>query len=204
MLTLVIAEAELELVPPSIADHPIIVKSARKRGKSPERILLDSNFHHTAMKKLKDAERRGRPDIIHITLLCALESVLNKQGNLAVYIHTRNDILISVDPKTRIPRSYNRFCGLMEQLLEKGSVENLLRTEKKRLDQLLETMSGEIVILDYGGAPLTLKRDMVCVVGGFPHGNFVTELPYPRMQISNHRLTAWTVVNELMVRYELL
>lgn len=203
MLTLVMAETELELVPTSIQNHPVVVKSARKRGKSPGSILLDSNFHHSAMRTLKDSERRGRPDIAHIALLCALESVLNKKGRLNLYIHTRNDDIIYVNPKTRIPRSYNRFCGVMEGLLEKGTVEDLLRVEKKSLSQLLEELPGEKAVMHREGGPFVIKEGMVAVVGGFPHGDFHTALPYKRYCIFGEELTAWTVVNEVMVRYEL-
>ena len=204
MLTLVIAEAALELVPSSLAGHPVIVKSAKKRGKDPEGILLDSNFHHTAMRNLEDAHRRGRPDIVHFVLLCALESVINKQGELNLYIHTRNDEIIHVDAKTRIPRSYNRFCGLMEQLLEKKVIKDLFHVERRSLLEFLDTLPGEKVVMDREGAPLALKRDITCVVGGFPHGDFWTELIYPRCQITDEHLPAWSVVNELLVRYELL
>lgn len=204
MLTLVIAEAALELVPASLCGHPVIVKSAKKRGKPPESMLLDSNFHHVAMRMLEDAHRRGRPDIVHVVLLCALESVLNKQGGLTLYLHTRNDEVIFIDPETRIPRSYNRFCGLMEQLLEKGAVKDFLRVEKEGLLHLLEDMPGEKVVMHYKGDSLTLKEDITCIVGGFPHGDFFTELPYPRMKIIDAHLPAWTVVNELLVRYEFL
>lgn len=203
MLTLVIAEAELELVPASIARHPVVVDSARKRGKPPEKMLLDSNFHHTAVRTLLEAERRGRPDIVHIVLLCALESIANKRGDLTLYIHTRNDDIIHVNPKTRIPRSYNRFCGLMEQLLEKGSLDDLFSVEKRSLTDFLKALPGEKVVMHEDGSPFTMKKDMTCIVGGFPHGDFHVPLPYPKYSIWNERLTAWTVVNELLVRYEL-
>lgn len=203
MLTLVIAEAALELVPASLVDHPVIVKSAKKRRKEPGKILLDSNFHHAAMRNLKDAYRRGRPDIVHVVLLCALESVVNKRGELNLYIHTRNDEIIHVDPEIRIPRSYNRFCGLMEQLLEKKTI-NLLYVEERSLLEFLETLPDEKVVMHREGAPVVLKKDIACVVGGFPHGDFCTTLTYPRYRITDKYLPAWTVVNELVVRYELL
>jgi rRNA small subunit pseudouridine methyltransferase Nep1 len=204
MLTLVIGEAALELVPLSIANHPIILRSARKRGKPPETMLLDSNFHHAAMKGLDNAARRGRPDIVHIILLCALESVAARKGDLALYIHTYNDYCIWVNPETRIPRSFNRFCGLFEQLLEKGSIQNFMKVEEKSLTEILEDLPGKKVILERGGSPFLSQEDAVCVVGGFPHGDFLTELPYPKFQITEYHLPAWTVVNEILVRYELL
>ena len=203
MLTLVIAEAALELVPASLFGHPVIVKSAKKRGKPPEKMLLDSNFHHAAMYSLKDYKRRGRPDIVHIVLLCALESVLNKCGGLDLYIHTRDDYIVYVDSETRIPRSYNRFCGLIEQLFEKKSLD-LLRIKKQPLLEFLDGLPGEKMVMERGGNPLMVKKDVICVIGGFPHGDFSTEFPYPTYEVCDMPLTAWTVVTELIVRYELL
>lgn len=46
-------------------------------------------------------------------LLMLLDSPLNKAGMLQVYIHTAKNVLIEVNPQTRIPRLYSRFCGLM-------------------------------------------------------------------------------------------
>ncbi|MBU7031308.1 MAG: 16S rRNA methyltransferase [Theionarchaea archaeon] len=204
MLTLVIAESELELIPPSIREHPVIRRSAQKRGKSPQTILLDSNFHHLALRDLKEGARRGRPDIIHTTLLCALESILNKKGLLTLYIHTRNDEIIHINPRTRIPRSYNRFCGLMEQLLCEGSIKNLFHLEKLSLISFLETLPGKKVLMHQEGKEMGVFPHMVCIIGGFPHGDFHTNFPYPSCRLHHDPLTAWTVATELIVRYELL
>ena len=122
MLTLVLSEAELELVPPGLVRHPAIIAHARQRGKEPVCILLDSNYHHAAMTGLPEGRRRGRPDMTHLFLLTTLESVVNKQGKLTIIIHTRNDEMITVSPETRIMRNYERFLGLMEQLFEKEAV----------------------------------------------------------------------------------
>ena len=40
-----------------------------------------------------------------------------------MYIHTANNVLIEVNPQTRIPRTFNRFAGLFVQLLHKFSVK---------------------------------------------------------------------------------
>lgn len=42
-----------------------------------------------------------------------LDSPLNRAGLLQVYIHTEKNVLIEVNPQTRIPRTFDRFCGLM-------------------------------------------------------------------------------------------
>ena len=69
MLTLVLADTELERVPAPLQHHPAVRASARKRGRSPAAILLDSSMHHPALRRYSEGERRGRPDIAHIVLV---------------------------------------------------------------------------------------------------------------------------------------
>jgi len=118
MIHLVLVDSELELVPEPLWGHPAIVRRARLRKKKPNRLILDSSFDHSAIrvKYPDEVDRRGRPDIVFHFLINALHSILNMEGHLRVYVHTRNDELIYVDPRTRIPKAYHRFIGLMEAL----------------------------------------------------------------------------------------
>lgn len=45
-----------------------------------------------------------------------MDSPLNRAGLLQVYIHTEKNALIEINPQTRIPRTFTRFCGLMGKL----------------------------------------------------------------------------------------
>lgn len=54
-----------------------------------------------------------RPDILHHSLLALLDSPLNKAGKLQVYVQTTKSVLLYVNPKIRLPRTYKRFAGLM-------------------------------------------------------------------------------------------
>ncbi|MEM3571985.1 MAG: hypothetical protein QW589_08700, partial [Candidatus Bathyarchaeia archaeon] len=99
-LTIIFAESSIELVEEKLAKHPQIVKYARKRGKNPTEIILDKNYHYQAIKdeylKSKNKEKHaferylktGRPDIVHFALLSVLETPLNFEGMLKVYVHT--------------------------------------------------------------------------------------------------------------------
>ena len=49
-------------------------------------------------------------------MMMLLDSPLNRAGLLQVYIHTDRGVLIEVNPSTRIPRTMDRFCGLMGML----------------------------------------------------------------------------------------
>lgn len=42
-----------------------------------------------------------------------LDSPLNRENLLQVFIHTERNVLIKINPQTRIPRTYERFAGLM-------------------------------------------------------------------------------------------
>ena len=45
-----------------------------------------------------------------------MDSPLNRAGLLQVYIHTEKNTLIEINPQTRIPRTFDRFSGLMGML----------------------------------------------------------------------------------------
>ncbi len=210
-----IADSELELVPKSIVEHPAVVNYARRRGKKPEEVILDSSYHHSALKKLEDGDRRGRPDIVHICLLNALESIANKEGKLRVYVHTRNDEVIYIKPETRLPRNYNRFLGLMESLFKNRVVPKdleLLRLEEKTLGELIEEIGPDEVFVMHEEGELVKPRDFgkslaelenpVVIVGGFPHGDFRSPVKGRKVSLYREPLMAWTVVNEIIVNFE--
>jgi len=221
MLTIILAESELELVPDEIASHPAIISCAKQRNKKPGSILLDSNLHHSAMKELTEGNRRGRPDIVHIFILNALESILNKKGNLKIIIHTRNNEAIFIDPKTRIMRNYARFIGLFEQLFEKRKIvaEEKVLIELKENLPLEKIISGEehdfVISFSENNKSIELRdylinlknkkiKNILCVIGGFPNGDFhsnLSEYSDDIISIFDEKLNAWSVANELLAFY---
>lgn len=217
MLTLLLADAELELIPSSIVGHPQVLQSARRAGVPPRRMLLDSSLHYAAIRSLPEGQRRGRPDLIHVFLLTVLESIPNKLGLARVLVHTRNDELIRIHPDTRLIRNYGRFCGLIQQLFEKGKVGEpapLLALETRRpLPSVLEELRPDrTILLDADGRPIPAaeifspddtNRNVVAIIGGFPSGSFRSEVPPEAEPISLHPdlLTVWTVAAELLAHY---
>ncbi len=220
-LHIVIAEAALELIPKEIRGHPSVIKHAKKRKKKPGEILLDVSYHYYAMKNLDEKWKRGRPDIIHTTLLQILGSPANLEGHLETYIHTINDKVIYIKPETRLPRNYLRFTGLMEQLLVEGKVppksENpLMWVEEKKLSQLIsEIRSSKTVLLTTEGeqyTPRKLARILaneekpILIIGGFPHGTFREEtlqLADIKACIYPKPLDTWVVASLVIHAYEL-
>ena len=219
-LNLVLAESSIELVPNEITGHPSVQKSARRKKREPARLILDQNYHHSAILKLEKTGRgRGRPDIAHLSLLNALGSPLNKENELRCFVHTRDDRVIAINPKTRLPRNTDRFTSLLEQLYENGTVSSdgmpLLSINQQSLKTLLNDFSSDkVVALTTLGAPqemetiaseLALNPDPSILVGGFPTGHFSPEtllLSSIQYKIDRRPLEAWTVVGRAIYDYE--
>ncbi len=184
MLILGLIDAALELVPVEITSDPAVVSTAKSRGKPPDQILLDEALHSKALQQLPDNEKRGRPDIIHRSLLIALDSILAREGQLKVFVHTYTGEIIEIQPDTRLPRRYSRFTGLMEQLLVKKRVPisgiPLLQIHPEPLKAYLKQLKpSKIFLLSPEGSPtpptqlaqtLLTETKPVVLVGGFAHG----------------------------------
>jgi rRNA pseudouridine-1189 N-methylase Emg1 (Nep1/Mra1 family) len=75
--------------------------------------LLNCDDHIGICKKHGRDPSEHRPDIVHQVLLALMDSPLNKAGHLHVLMLTKKNVLIEINPHTRIPRTFKRFCGLM-------------------------------------------------------------------------------------------
>lgn len=206
----VLADAELELVPTELLKERCIINNARARGKAPEKILLDASHHHPAFDRLKESERRGRPDIVHFFMMLCMDSDLNASGRLRVFVHTRNDDVIAVNPQTRLPPHYPRFVGLIENLFEQRVVpsrENALLElrEKVPLATLVSALKpDEIIVLDEGGEKAYLPEKLasikaervVVIIGGFSKGTFrsdMSKMKTTKVSLGQRALKVWTV-----------
>lgn len=217
MLTIIIADAELETIPAKMMDDPAIRKYAKGRKKPAREILLDSNYMHTAIDRYfpGQSSRRGRPDIILFLLQVAMESILNKRGELRVYIHTRNDRCITVNPEVRLPKAYNRFVGLMETLFSRGEVSSgeqvLLSVEDATIGEVVKDKGkGDLVIFSPDGEKAKMKDamggdgDVTVIIGGFSEGDYVSDVYSlaKSYQIFPEELTIWSVAAEVICQYE--
>ena len=219
MLILVLAEAAIETVPEDLWSHPAVRRDSKRQRKPPKQLLLDRSLHHAAMRRLDDNLKRGRPDITHFALLEALGSPLNREGLLQTYVHTNKDYAITVNPSVRLPRNYNRFIGLVEQLFQQKKVppegEILLRLEHKTLQQLLaEAKSDYVLVFSREGKPrimhdavsgLESRQRPTVIVGGFPYGHFseaTTKLADEVVCVDSEMLEAWTMTSRAIYEYE--
>lgn len=218
VLTILLIDTELELIPSEMVDDYSIRIHAKKRKKSAQKIILDSNYMHTAIERFFPGEsnRRGRPDILYHFLTVAMESILNKTGNLRVWVHARNDMIIEISPDIRLPKSYNRFVGLLEDLFDKEEIrtgeQTLLKIHRGDVRRLVEISDAKnLKILSPVGDRVSVtsffenrnESDSV-IIGGFSEGDFRSDV-YPlgkSYSIFQEELTIWSVAMEIIAQYE--
>ena len=208
-------------MPKEIVRHAAVRNHAQRTGLKAFEMLLDRSYHHAAMMKLDDVNKRGRPDIVHFALMEALGAPLFLKGMLRVYVHTVNDKLIAIADNLRIPKSYFRFEGLMVGLFRHGVVKTdegavLMEVSNGTLADLLRTIKPEKVIgLSTTGVQGTAEKavaenfsdNCAFVIGGFPRGYFsesTTKLLNLTYSISDMGLEAHVVVARVLYECERL
>ncbi|MDG7007696.1 MAG: ribosome biogenesis protein [Nitrososphaerota archaeon] len=214
MLNFVLAESALELIPREIQNSPAVASDARRRGVDAARILLDRSFHHSAMERLEDSEKRGRPDLVHGTLLSVTGTPLYLEGRVKALVHTYPNLVLDIAPKTRIPKSYIRFRGLMEKALA-GEDVSLVRARRSGLRELVKTIAPDIVFglsvqgkrteLEELAGKLMAADDPCVLVGGFPHGHFTPEtlsVVDELVRVHEMPLEAHVVTSRLLYEFE--
>lgn len=184
MLSLIIADSSLEVIPKELYSHKSVKSYCKKMGKRPSQVLLDNSWHFAAMRGIKDEIKRGRPDIVHFCLLEASTIPLYEQDMIKIFVHTIDDKVISLGKGVRLPKSYHRFVGLVEKLynekLIKDDDKKLLGLENMTFSQLIDKIKPDKVIglstegdpSNYADVAKNLTDNSCLVVGGFPKGHF--------------------------------
>jgi len=184
LLSLVIAESALELVPVELQRHNSVIASARRFNKKPSEILLDISWHFAAMKGIKNEIKRGRPDLVHFSLLEACSIPLYFENKLNIFVHTIDDKVISLGQNVRLPKSYHRFIGLVEKLYATGRIEEnnniLLEIKEMNFENLIKkinpkqtiALSSKGIKSSYQKVAEEMDDDTCLVVGGFSKGQF--------------------------------
>lgn len=218
-LIIILVECGLELIPKHIRNHPAVKRNLSSNIYSSQ--LLDNALHLSAMKNLKNIEKRGRPDISHLCLLNALGSVLNKSGYLELYIHTINNKIFKFNSEIRIARNYNRFKGLMAKMLIEGDIiangTPLILHIERSLKELITTFkNSEIFLFSTKGRliknyqemiPPNISKNIIAIIGGFQKGDFSKEIKNISknlISVSDYHLDAWVIINKVITYYEIL
>ena len=217
MISLIIAESALELVPKKLRNHPSVLSHARKLQKKSSEILLDNSWHFAAMKGIKDEFKRGRPDLIHLCILEATTIPLYKKNQIKVFIHTIDDKVIYLGENINIPKSYHRFEGLIEKLfLEKTIKSNgnvLLEIKDNTLSDLIDEIDPSQIFgfstqgkeSSFESVASSLPENCCLVIGGFQKGHFSENLLNQMDQLVSIKglsLEAHVVIGRILYEYE--
>ena len=217
MISLILAESSLELVPANLQSHPSVISHARKLGKKTSEILLDNSWHFAAMKGLDNEIKRGRPDLVHFTILESTSIPLFFENKIDIYIHTINDKVIHIYQNVHIPKSYHRFAGLFEKLfIEKNiKTENhmLLSIKDQTFSELIEELNpSKIIGLSTKGKPSSVAKvakdlsdDSCIVIGGFQKGHFSDQVENNfsnLISVGKTSLEAHVVTSRVLYEYE--
>lgn len=136
------------------------------------------------MKGIKNEIKRGRPDLVHFSLLEACSIPLYFEDKLNVFVHTIDDKVISVGKNVRLPKSYHRFTGLVEKLYAtreiKENNDTLLTLKDMSLGDLIRKIDPEQTIAlsskgvksSYQKLAEVVDNNTCLVVGGFSKGQF--------------------------------
>ena len=217
MVSVILAESSLELVPSELKHHPSVVSHARKLGKVPSEILLDNSWHFAAMKGITDELKRGRPDLVHFSILEATTIPLYLQNKIKFYVHTINDKVIYFGENVHIPKSYHRFEGVIEKLFQEKKItannDVLLEIKDKTFSELLDEINpSEIIGFSTKGKPSTYEKiasdisnNSCIVVGGFQKGHFSESIENKinhLFSVGNESFEGHVVVSRMLYEYE--
>jgi|TARA_B100001750_G_scaffold235127_1_gene237267 rRNA small subunit pseudouridine methyltransferase Nep1 len=217
MLYIILAESSLELIPKQLTSHPSVISYCKKFKKIPSTTLLDNSWHFGAMKGLDNEIKRGRPDIIHLTLLSLCTSPAFHENKIKVFVHTVNEEVIHFNNDIRLPKSYHRFQGLIEKLFLTHKIETyneiLMELRSSSLSELMsEIKPTKIIGLTTTGKKSTLEKliqqipDNSCIlIGGFQKGHFNQDTKKTineSFSINDSSLESHLVASRLVYEYE--
>ena len=217
MISLVLSESALELVPYELEKHPSVISNAKKLGKHPSEILLDNSWHFAAMKGIKNEIKRGRPDLVHFSILEATTIPLYHQNKLNLFVHTIDNKVIRFGKNVHLPKSYHRFQGVIEKLFQEKKImaknKLLLEIKEQTFSELIKDINPSKIIgfstegqlNSYEKIASEISDNSCIVIGGFQKGHFsdsiqnkITDL----YSIGNESFEGHVVTSRILYEYE--
>jgi rRNA small subunit pseudouridine methyltransferase Nep1 len=217
LLSLILAESALELVPKELQNHNSVLAYSKRVNKKPSEVILDVSWHFAAMKGIKNEIKRGRPDLIHFCLLEACSIPLYFENKLRIYVHTVDDKVISVGRNVHLPKSYHRFIGLIEKLYSTGIIEEgenrLLEIKNMGFRELVDKINPKEIIgfstkgaaSSYEKLAKVIGKDSCIVVGGFPKDHFSDQILKKinnLVSVDKNPLEAHVIISRVLYEYE--
>ena len=225
MLYFIIHHAGLELVTANkeFVQHPAIQNDMKRRKKKD--ILLDLAIHHAAIPS-EIRGQKGRPDIVHLSILeylFSIKTLLAKNFKVAplvkLYIHTRHNHVLEVPPDWRAPVSYIRFRGLMEKLLVNGQLSTETSIPLQLRNESLETLiaacnptrifkcskDGDIavntILATLSSISMSSSESWVILIGGYQRGSVSLPNTHPMLEsvsVFDISVPTWKILGFLL------
>ncbi len=216
-LTIVFIESSLELVPKELWSHHQVKRSAERYNLEPGDLILDKSLHYNAMEVLPQKWKRGRPDILHTSLLIVTDTPLYDKGLVQVYFQAFDGRIFYVKPGVRVPKHFERFKGLMAQLLKLERVpprgEPLIWKTHDSLREFVKEMGGLILLWEKGvkiklsflvSRALNMRAPLG--IGAFPKGDFKKSTLRKASEkyaiLEGAQLKTWGVAGRIIYEYE--
>ena len=132
-------------------------------------------------------------------------------------MHTRKKVLIEINPQTRIPRTFERFAGLMVQLLHKLSIrasdtsQKLLKVIKNPVSAHLPAGCPKFVSSFHTDTLLNVEEfakqhpgdePCVIVIGAMAKGSVDCDYADKSVSISNYPLSAAITCSKFCTAFE--
>ena len=180
--------------------------------------ILNCDDHNNFLRKHKKDPSLYRPDILHQELMAILDSPLNKAGRVSsIYVETAGGVLLHIDPHTRLPRTFKRFCGLMLQLLQKLSIRSnagpskLLKVIKQpvtkylpigcRRIELSHSAENLVNFMDYV-KKLPPTEPVVIIAGAMAHGRAEVSWADDAVSVSGYPLSGASALSRVCHSFE--
>ncbi|MCL5407909.1 MAG: hypothetical protein M1518_00910 [Candidatus Thermoplasmatota archaeon] len=169
---IVLADAELELVPERMRDDKEVRDLLKRMGK--ETAILDNYLMRDSIKRHfpNEVRRIGFPDIAYEFVRINEESPLNDSIDLEYAIHTKNNTIIEKSDFGNFGAGYPEFVERVERIL-------IEREKRTSLMDYLESKGiiGSAAVLHPRGNPgLVITDQSNLIIGGFPNGDFVSNM----------------------------
>jgi rRNA small subunit pseudouridine methyltransferase Nep1 len=169
------------------------------------------------MKGIKNEIKRGRPDLVHFSILEATTIPLYLQNKLNLFVHTIDDKVIHFGKNVHLPKSYHRFEGVIEKLYQEKKItvknELLLEIKDQTFLELIDEInplkiigfSTEGQLSSYEKIAAQIPDNSCIVIGGFQKGHFsdsvqnkITDL----FSIGNESFEGHVIVSRILYEYE--
>lgn len=186
-----LADTELQLIPPEMQRDRGIIKLCEDEGKDPAHCLLNYSLHREFIEHYypHKSNRIGKLHIPYLFVRMNEESMLNSQHKMDYAIHTKEGFILERKDLAKFT-SYEDFIS---------GVEKLLLDEKRRRDindYIDEQGYKNVVVLHPAGIRVNeIPMDSIFIIGGFAEGDYLSNLSrFRKVQLFSRELTVPAVL----------